>query len=82
MQMGLIDVGRDHGDDAALLLAFELGGAQYAERAENFIAQHRQQFESNIVVAVLFQIPQTAAHDAAAHGNADDRAPRERNFRT
>ena len=75
------DIRSDHGDDAALLLAFELGGTQYAERAENFVAQNRQQFERDIVVGVLFQIPQAAAHDAAAYGNADDPSPRERNFR-
>ena len=69
------DIRCDHGDDAALLLTFEFGGAEHAERTENLVAQNRQQFEGNIVVAVLFEVTQTAAHDAAADGNADDRAP-------
>ena len=47
---------------------------------EDFIAENRQQFEGNIVIAVLFKVTQTAAHNAAAYGNADDRAPCERNF--
>ena len=47
------DIRSGHGDDAALLLAFELCGAKHAERPENFVAQHRQQFEGDIVVAVL-----------------------------
>ena len=64
------------------LLAFELGGAKDAERAEDLVAENRQQFERDIVIGILFQIPQTTAHDAAADGNADDSAPCERNFRT
>ena len=75
------DIRSDHGDDAALLLAFELGGAEHAERAEDLVTQHRQQFEGDIVIAILFEITQTAAHYAAAYGNADNSAPSERNFR-
>ena len=74
------DVGSDHGDNTALLLTFELCRTEHAERAENFIAQHRQQFECDVVVAVLFQIPKSAANDAAADGKPDDPAPREGNF--
>ena len=61
------DVRRDHGEKAALLPAFQLGGAKHPELGKDFIPKHRQQPEGDIVVAVLLQIPQSPAQDAAAH---------------
>ena len=61
------DVRRDHGEKAALLPAFQLGGAKGPELGKDFVPKHRQQPEGDIVVAVLLQIPQSSAQDAAAH---------------
>ena len=61
------DVRRDHGEKAALLPAFQLGGAKHPELGKDFVSKHRQQPEGDIVVAVLLQIPQSSAQDAAAH---------------
>ena len=61
------DVRRDHGEKAALLPAFQLGGAKSPELGKDFVPKHRQQPEGDIVVAVLLQIPQSPAQDAAAH---------------
>ena len=64
------DVRRDHGEKAALLAAFQLGGAKCPELGEDFVPKHSQQPEGDIVVAVLLQIPQPPAQDAAAHAEA------------
>ena len=68
------DVRCDHGEKAALLAAFQLGRAKHPELGKDFIPKHRQQPESNIVVAVLLQIPQSSAQDAAAYAEARDGA--------
>ena len=68
------DVRRDHGEKAALLAAFQLGGAKRPELGKDFIPKHRQQPEGDIVVAVLLQIPQPPAQDTAAHAEARDGA--------
>ena len=68
------DVRCDHGEKAALLAAFQLGGAKRPELGKDFVPKHRQQPEGNIVVAVLLQIPQSPAQDAAAHAEARDGA--------
>ena len=62
----------DHGDDGALLLAFQLGRAECAQRAENLVPQHRQQPKRNVVVAVLLKKAQDTAQNAAADGKGDD----------
>ena len=62
-----------HGDYTALFLALEFCGAQSAQRAENFIPESCQNFESDKMVAVLLRIPQYSAHNAAAHRNTDKR---------
>ena len=74
------NVRSDHGDDTALLLAFQLCRTEHAERTENLIAQHRQQFKCDIMVGILFQIPQSATDDTAANGKPYYPAPREGNF--
>ena len=61
------DVRCDHGEKAALLPTFQLGGAKRPELGKDFVPKHRQQPEGDIVVAVLLQIPQSSAQDAAAH---------------
>ena len=61
------DVRRDHGEKAALLPAFQLGGAKSPELGKDFVPKHRQQPEGDIVVAVLLQIPQSPAQNAAAY---------------
>lgn len=66
------NVGGDHGDDRALLLALQLGRAERAQCAEDFIAQHRQQPECNVVVAVLLKKAQNTAQNAAADGKGND----------
>ena len=68
------DVRRDHGEKAALLAAFQLGGAKPPELGKDFVPKHRQQPEGDIVVAVLLQIPQSPAQNAAAHAEARDGA--------
>ena len=68
------DVRRDHGEKAALLPAFQLGGAKRPELGKDFVPKHRQQPEGDIVVAVLLQIPQSPAQDTAAHAEARDGA--------
>ena len=68
------NVGGNHGDDRALLLALQLCGAKRAQCAENLIAQHRQQPECNVVVAVLLKKTQNTAQNAAADGKRNDRA--------
>lgn len=61
------DVRCDHGEKAALLAAFQLGGTKCPELGKDFVPKHRQQPEGDIVVVVLLQIPQSPAQDAAAH---------------
>ena len=61
------DVRCDHGEEAALLPVFQLGRAKGPELGEDFVPKHRQQPEGDIMVAVLLQIPQSPAQDAAAH---------------
>ena len=68
------DVRRDHGEKAALLPAFQLGGAKRPELGKNSVPKHCQQPEGDIVVAVLLQIPQSSAQDAAAHAEGRDGA--------
>lgn len=63
------------GNDAvnrALLLALQLCRAERAQCAENFIAQHCQQPECNVVVAVLLKKAQNTAQNAAADGKGND----------
>ena len=59
------------------MLAFELGGAEHAQRGENFVAQDGEQLEGDVVVGILLEVAQPAAHGAAKGGEADDPAPRE-----
>ena len=68
------NVGGDHGDDRTLLLALQLGRAKHAQCAEDFIAQHGQQSECNVVVTVLLKKAQNTAQNAAADGKRNDRA--------
>ena len=66
------NVGGNHGDDRTLLLALQLCGAERAQCAENLIAQHCQQPECNVVVAVLLKKTQNTAQNAAADGKGND----------
>ena len=61
------DVRCDHGEKAALLPAFQFGGTKGPELGKNSVPKHRQQPEGDIVVAILLQIPQSPAQDAAAY---------------
>ena len=58
-------IARNHRDDAAFLLTFEFCRTQRAKRAEYLIAQYRQKFERDKMIAVLFEIAQDTAQYAA-----------------
>ena len=64
----------DHRNNGALLPGFQLGRAETAQRREDLVAQHRQQTEGNVVVAVLLGKPEQAAQHAATDGQRDERA--------
>ena len=68
------DVRCDHGEKAALLPAFQLGGTKRPELGKDFVPKHRQQPEGDVVVAILLQIPQSPTQNAAAHAEARDGA--------
>ena len=63
-------VARYHSDDTAFLLAFEFCRTQRAKRTEYLIAQNRQKFERYKVIAVLLEVAQDAAQNAATYGKS------------
>ena len=67
-----LNVRGDHGNDTALLSGFQLCRTKNPKGAEDFVTQHGQQAECNIVVGILFEIAEQAAQYAAAYGEGND----------
>ena len=62
----------EHGNDASLLLAFQLGRTELSKYTENFVSQNGQQMKGNVMVAVLLNIAKQSAKNSASYCKSDD----------
>ena len=59
-----LNVGGQHGDQVALVAAFQLRGGELAQHAKDLVPDERQQLERNKMVAALLRV----VEHAAGHG--------------